>query len=187
MDIVQKLIDLGICEGGPADILMSSKKQIALINDFGIDLKAPNNGHHVFSTPVMGFSSNPNLGGTSLQIGVFNLLQFRKLIPLLPSFDESRPDRLVIGLYSLSEELYDLEALVKLYKVDQVYAEFNNMPDASKVAQQVFMEEFERKKAVARKASASKSDFDATSDGTDTNILVEEVCDEELMKLFTNK
>ena len=76
---------------------------------------------------------------------------------------------------------------MKLYKVDQVYAEFNNMPDASKVAQQVFMEEFERKKAVARKASASKSDFDATSDGTDTSILVEEVCDEELMKLFTNK
>ncbi len=197
MDIVQKLIDLGIREGGPADILLSSKQQFKLINDFEISLEAhkntqykcvvvPNNGHQVFSSPVMGPSANPIMGGTSLQVGVFTLLQFKKLIPLLPVFNDSRPDRLAIGLYSISEEFFDLEALVRLYKVERVHADFTKMQDAHKVSELAFLDEFERKKAITRKAQSNRTDSDANSGSSEPNILVEEVHDEELLRQITS-
>ena len=38
MDIVQRMIALGICKGGPADLLIDSKQQFELINELEIDL-----------------------------------------------------------------------------------------------------------------------------------------------------
>ena len=132
--------------------------------------------------PIMGYSTLPDMGEISLQVGVFTLLQFWKLIPLVPVFNESRPDQLGIGLYSLSENLFDLAALAKLYKVEQVYADFINMPSAKKASLQAFLEEFERKKAVTRKASSVETDSEASVGYADSSILVEEVYDEQLLQ-----
>lgn len=196
MDIIQRMIGLGICEGGPADILINSKQQFRLIDELEIDLAAhkntdckciivPNNGGHVFRSPVMGYSADPKIGEISLQVGVFTLLQFWKLIPLVPAFNESHPDQLGIGLYSLSEDYFDLEALTKLYKVEQVYADFINMPIAKKLSPHAFLEEFERKKAVIRKASTMGTDSAARTAIADSSIMVEEVYDEKLLEQIT--
>ena len=197
MDILQRMIALGICKGGPADILMDSKRQFELISELEIDLGTqksnegncivvPNNGGHVFTSPVMGYSTDPNMGEISLQVGVFTLLQFWKLIPLVPVFDESRTDQLRIGLYTLPEELFDLEALAKLYKVEQVHADFSNMPIEKKSSLQAFFEEFERKKAVTRKASSMGIDSAARDGSADSSIMLEEVYDEQLLQQITD-
>ena len=188
MDIVQRLIALGIREDGPADIFLSSKRQFQLINDFQIDLRADkntqyrciiaaNHGDQVFSSPVVGHSSGAMLGGMSLQVGIFTLLQYRRLIPLLPVFKDDYADKLVLGLYSVADPLFDLQQLVKIYRVDRVFEDFQKMQDHHKASQALFLEEYDKKKAIARKI-ASKHD-PVHSESSDPGIILEEVVDEE--------
>ena len=195
MDIVQRLIALGIRENGPADILLNSKRQFQLIKDFEIDLRAdknsryrcmiaPNPGGEVFQSPVVGHSSGSLISGMSLQVGIFTLLHFKQLVPLLPVFKDSQTNRLSIGLYRISNQLFDLERLVKLYKVDRVFEDFQKMLPDHRSTQSEFLEEYDRKKTMQRKI-AKQMDGETTVSSL-PGILMEEVVDEELYNMVSS-
>ncbi len=190
MDIVQRLLALGIKPDGPADILLNSRKQFQLIKDFGIDLQAdkdnqyrcmiaPNTGNQVFNSPVVGHSAGSATTGMSLQVGIFTLLNFKRLLPLLPVFKDPQASRLTLGLYRVDDQLFDLPALVRLYKVDQVFEDFRKMQSDHRSTQSIFLQEYEAKKAMQRKVARQQSNLE--SDTREPGILMEEVVDEDLI------
>ena len=168
MTMVKKLEEIGIENGGVADILLDGKKQLAFLEDFGIDLQSGktddyrcvvflNNGRREFSSPVLGFSENSRTGGTSLQIGIFSLLQFRQLAPLLPLPVSGQANKVYISLYSIPQHSFDIEKLVRIYKVEKVYQAFLKMRGEYRESQDAFIKELERIMSIARKAAHGAS------------------------------
>ena len=170
MELVKKLTNLGIVNGGVADILLDGQEQLAFIKNYRIDIQKdkhtkyrcvvfPNNGRRVFKSPVLSYSETSGLQGASLQVGVFTLLQFRNLAPLLPTPVENFPDKIYLNLYSIPWQTFNIESLVKEYNVVKIYEEFLKMNGEYRESQAAFLQEYDRKKSMARKA-AEKGESD---------------------------
>jgi len=156
MGIVEKLIAIGIKQGQPADILLDSNKQLKLIHDYGIDTKkdiftkyrcliSMNNGSRKYRSPILGHTRDSRLPASSLQLGIFNLLYFDKVLPLNPT-DRGKPRNCFeLTLLKIPEDKYDLPDLVNRYNLHRVYRNFLKLDDAHKINQSKLIDAYESK------------------------------------------
>ena len=143
MGIVEKLNSIGIRQGKPADILLDSHKQLLLIHDYGIDTKrdrftgyrcliSSNTGHRKYRAPILGHSRESMLPASSLQLGIFNLLYFERVLPLNPT---ERPPPLTgfeLALFKIPDDHYDLQDLVDRFNLRKVFSTFQKLDKAHK-------------------------------------------------------
>ena len=146
MGIVEKLNAIGIKQGRPADILLDSRKQIMLIHDYGIDTKKDkftkyrclislNTGSRKYRSPILGHTRDSMLPASSLQLGIFNMLYFDKVLPLNPTDRNKPPNCFELALFKIPEERYDLKDLVNRYNLEKVYRNILKLDDAFKTNQ----------------------------------------------------
>jgi len=154
MGIVEKLNEIGVKPGQPADILLDSSKQIELIRDYDIDTKRDkfvkyrcvislNSGTCKFRSPVLGHMRGSMSPASSLQLGIFNLLYFDKVLPLNPTYRPEPHNSFELTLFKIPENKYDLRDLVIRYNLQKVYRNFLNLDDASKRDQSKFIDAYE--------------------------------------------
>jgi len=143
MGIVEKLKDLGIKPGQLADILLDSGKQFQLIKDYGIDTKenkfrqfrciiSPNAGNRKYSSPVLAHSRKSRLPASSLQLGIFNLLYFDRVLPLNPIERHNPKSSFELKLFRVSDDKFDLTDLVRRYNLHKVYFNFLSLGEDDK-------------------------------------------------------
>ncbi len=154
MGIVEKLNAIGIKQGQPADILLDSSKQLELIHDYGIDTKKDrftryrclislNTGSRKYRSPILGHTRDAMLPASSLQLGIFNMLYFDKVLPLNPT-DRNKPlNCFELALFKIPDASYDLQDLVTRYNLLKVYRNFLNLDDAYKKNQAKLIAGFE--------------------------------------------
>jgi hypothetical protein len=146
MGIVEKLNEIGIKQGHAADILLSSRKQLRLIHDYGIDTKkdkfakyrcliSPNNGSHKFRTPILGHTRESMLPASSLQLGIFNMLYFDNVVPLNPIERRKPKNSFELKLFKIPRDKFDLRDLSFRYNLQRVYCNFLDLEDDFKVDQ----------------------------------------------------
>lgn len=135
MGIVEKLNAIGIKQGQPADILLDSSKQLMLIHDYDINTKKDkftkyrclislNTGSRKYRSPILGHTRGAMLPASSLQLGIFNMLYFDKVLPLNPT-DRHKPlNCFELALFKIPDEKYDLRDLVVRYNLRKVYGNF---------------------------------------------------------------
>jgi hypothetical protein len=143
MRIVEKLNAIGIKRGQPADILLDSSKQLMLIHDYDIDTKKDkftkyrclislNTGSRKYRSPILGHTRESMLPASSLQLGIFNMLYFDKVLPLNPT-DRNKPlNCFELTLFKIRDDKYDFRDLVIRYNLQKVYRNFLNLDDVFK-------------------------------------------------------
>ncbi len=140
MGIVEKLIEIGIKQGQPADILLDSSKQLKLIHDYNIDTKKDlftryrclislNNGSRKYRSPILGHTRESMLPASSLQLGIFNMLYFDKVLPLNPTDKDKPLNCFELALFKIPDDKYDLRDLVIRYNLQKVYRNFLKLDD----------------------------------------------------------
>ena len=143
MGIVEKLNAIGIRRGKPADILLDSHKQLLLLQDYGIDTKrdrftgyrcliSSNTGARKYRSPILGYTRESMLPASSLQLGIFNLLYFDRVLPLNPTEKQPPLSGFELALFKISDDRYDLRDLVHRYNLQKVYRTFLQLDDAFK-------------------------------------------------------
>ena len=143
MGIVEKLNAIGIKQGQPADILLNSGKQFMLIQDYGIDTKKDkftkyrclislNTGSRKYRSPNLGHNREARLPTSSLQLGIFNLLYFDKVLPLNPTDRNQFQNCFELTLFKIPDDKYDLRDLVMRYNLRKVYRNFLKLDDVCK-------------------------------------------------------
>lgn len=143
MGIVEKLNELGIRRGNPADILLDSHEQLMLIHDYGIDTKrdrftgyrcliSTNTGSRKYRAPILGHSRESMLPASSLQLGIFNLLYFDRVLPLNPTERKPPQTGFELALFKIPDDRYDLRDLVHRYNLRKVYSTFQKLDEVSK-------------------------------------------------------
>jgi len=154
MGIVEKLIEIGIKQGQPADILLDSSKQLKLIHDYNIDTKKDlftryrclislNNGSRKYRSPILGHTRESMLPASSLQLGIFNMLYFDKVLPLNPT-DRHKPlNCFELTLFKIPSDKYDLRDLVIRYNLQKVYRNFLKLDDVVKKDQAKLIDAYE--------------------------------------------
>ena len=154
MRIVEKLNAIGIKQGQPADILLDSSKQLLLIYDYNIDTKKDkftkyrclislNNGSRKYRSPILGHTRESMLPASSLQLGIFNMLYFDKVLPLNPT-DRHKPlNCFELALFKIPDDTYDLRDLVIRYNLQKVYRIFLKLDDGSKKDQVKLIDAYE--------------------------------------------
>jgi len=143
MGIVEKLNAIGIKQGQPADILLDSNKQLMLIRDYDIDTREDkftkyrclislNTGSRKYRSPILGHTREAMLPASSLQLGIFNMLYFDKVLPLNPT-DKNKPlNCFELTLFKIPDDKYDLRDLVIRYNLQKVYRNFLKLDDVFK-------------------------------------------------------
>lgn len=143
MGIVEKLNAIGIKKGQPADILLDSSQQLRLIQDYGIDTRKDrftryrclislNTGSRKYRSPILGHTRDAMLPASSLQLGIFSMLYFDRILPLNPT-DRNKPlNCFELSLFRISDDRYDLRDLVSRYNLHKVYRNFLELDDAFK-------------------------------------------------------
>lgn len=154
MGIVEKLNAIGIKQGQPADILLDSSKQLRLIHDYGIDtnrdrftryrcLISLNTGSRKYRSPILGHTRDAMLPASSMQLGIFNMLYFDKILPLNPT-DRNKPvNCFELSLFKIPDDKYDLRDLVSRYNLHKVYRNFLELDDAFKKDRAKLIEGYE--------------------------------------------
>ena len=154
MGIVEKLNAIGIKQGQPADILLDSSKQLMLIHDYDIDTKKDkftkyrclislNNGSRKYRSPILGHTRESMLPAASLQLGIFNMLYFDKVLPLNPT-DRNKPlNCFELTLFKIPDDKYDLRDLVIRYNLQKVYRTFLKLDDVFKKDQAKLIDAYE--------------------------------------------
>ena len=143
MGIVEKLKVIGVKPGKPADILLDSIKQLALIHDYNIDIKKDkyteyrclislNSGSRKYRSPILGHTRESMQPASSLQLGIFNMLYFDRVMPLNPTDRNMPPNCFELMLYRIPEDKYDLQDLVLRYNLQQVYRNVQELDDVYK-------------------------------------------------------
>ena len=143
MGIVEKLKTIGIKPGKPADILLDSNEQLMLIHDFGINTKndkftkyrcliSLNSGSRKYRSPVLGHTRESMQPASSLQLGIFNMLYFDKVLPLNPTDRNMPPNCFELMLFRIPEEKFDLPGLVARYNLEKVYRNFLEIDEVYK-------------------------------------------------------
>ena len=154
MGIVDKLNAIGIRPGMPADILLDSRKQLLLLQDYGIETKrdrftgyrcliSSNTGSRKYRSPILGHTREAMLPASSLQLGIFNLLYFDRVMPLNPT---ERPHPLggfELALFKIPADRYDLKDLVNRFNLQKVYRNFLKLDDAFKRDQARLIDAYE--------------------------------------------
>ena len=146
MGIVEKLNEIGIKQGHAADILLSSRKQLSLIHDYGIDIKkdkfvkyrcliSSNTGSQKFRTPILGHTRESMLPASSLQLGIFNMLYFDNVVPLNPTERRKPKNSFELKLFKIPRDRFDLRDLSFRYNLQRVYCNFLDLDDDFKVDQ----------------------------------------------------
>jgi hypothetical protein len=154
MGIVEKLNAIGIKQGRPADILLDSSKQLLLIQDYGIDTKrdkftryrcvvSSNTGNRKYRSPILGHTRESMLPASSLQLGIFNMLYFDKVLPLNPTESPGRLNGFELTLFRIPEDRYDLRDLVLRYNLQKVYRTFLKLDDIFKRDQARLIDAYE--------------------------------------------
>ena len=168
MNLVKKLENIGMVDGGVANIFLDVSHQVELIRQYGIDLDKhrvtdtrcvlfANNGRRVFSSPVLGFSESSEMSGMSLQVGIFCLIYFRHLIPLLPKPIDNHANKFHLSLYPVPLQTFDMSSLARAYNIERIFTEFSKMRGEYRETQHDFLTEYDRIKSVARKAARQLS------------------------------
>lgn len=145
---------IGIRRGRPADILLDSSKQIRLIHDYGIDTKkdkftgyrclvSSNTGHRKYRSPILGHTRESMLPASSLQLGIFNMLYFDKVLPLNPTEAPSPLSGFELTLFRIPADKYDLQDLVIRYNLQKVYRTFLKLDDVFKRDQARLIDAYE--------------------------------------------
>ena len=143
MGIVEKLKVIGVKPGKPADILLDSIKQLALIHDYNIDIKKDkytkyrclislNSGSRKYRSPILGHTRESMQPASSLQLGIFNMLYFDRVMPLNPTDRNMPPNCFELMLYRIPDDKYDLQDLVLRYNLQQVYRNVQELDDVYK-------------------------------------------------------
>ena len=143
MGIVEKLTAIGIKQGQPADILLDSSKQLMLIHDYNIDTKKDkftkyrclislNPGLRKYRSPILGHTRESMLPASSLQLGIFNMLYFDKVLPLNPTDKDKPLNCFELTLFKIPDDKYDLRDLVIRYNLQKVYRNFLKLDDVVK-------------------------------------------------------
>ncbi|MGD2173310.1 MAG: hypothetical protein PVI79_12165 [Gammaproteobacteria bacterium] len=154
MGIVEKLNAIGIRPGKPADILLDSHKQLLLLQDYGIDTKrdrfteyrcliSSNTGSRKYRSPILGHTREAMLPASSLQLGIFNLLYFDRVLPLNPTEKSAPLTGFELTLFKIPEERYDLRDLVERYNLQKVYRNFLKLDDVFKIDQARLIDAYE--------------------------------------------
>ena len=175
MDIIEKLNAIGIKPGQPADILLDSARQLRLIRDYGIDTRqdrftgyrcliSSNPGYRKYRAPILGHSRESMIPASSLQLGIFNILYFDKVLPLNPSERQLPQQGFELALFRIPNDRYDLQDLVERYNLQKVYQNFLTLDDASKKSQAKLIDayaaktypEFRKLMKIGRKAFINK-------------------------------
>ena len=154
MGIVEKLNAIGIRPGKPADILLDSSKQLVLINDYNIDTKKDkfteyrclislNTGSRKYRSPILGHTRESKLPPSSLQLGIFNMLYFDKVLPLNPTDKHKPRNCFELTLFKIPDDKYDLRDLVIRYNLVKVYRNFLKLDDVSKKDQAKLIDAYE--------------------------------------------
>lgn len=154
MGIVEKLNAIGIKRDQPADILLDSSKQIMLIHDYDIDTKKDkftkyrclislNTGSRKYRSPILGHTRESMLPASSLQLGIFNMLYFDKVLPLNPTDKDKPPNCFELTLFKIPDHKYDLRDLVIRYNLQKVYRIFLNLDDVYKKDQGKLIDAYE--------------------------------------------
>jgi len=154
MGIVDKLNAIGIRQGKPADILLDSRKQLLLLQDYGIDTKrdrftgyrcliSSNTGSRKYRSPILGHTREAMLPASSLQLGIFNLLYFDKVMPLNPTERPHPLSGFELALFKIPADRYDLKDLVYRYNLQKVYVNFLKLDDAFKRDQARLIDAYE--------------------------------------------
>jgi hypothetical protein len=154
MGIVEKLNAIGIRPGEPADILLDSSKQHMLIHDYNIDTKKDkftkyrclislNTGSRKYRSPILGHTRESMLAPSSLQLGIFNLLYFDKVLPLNPTDKDKPRNCFELTLFKIPDDKYDLQDLVIRYNLEKVYRTFLKLDDVVKKDQAKLIDAYE--------------------------------------------
>jgi hypothetical protein len=154
MGIVEKLNAIGIRPGEPADILLDSSKQHMLIHDYNIDTKKDkftkyrclislNTGSRKYRSPILGHTRESMLAPSSLQLGIFNLLYFDKVLPLNPTDKDKPRNCFELALFKIPDDKYDLQDLVIRYNLEKVYRTFLKLDDVFKKDQAKLIDAYE--------------------------------------------
>lgn len=154
MGIVDKLNAIGIRPGQPADILLDSSKQLTLIHDYNIDTKKDkftkyrclislNTGSRKYRSPILGHTRASKLPPSSLQLGIFNMLYFDKVLPLNPTEKHKPRNCFELTLFRIPEDKYDLRDLVIRYNLTKVYHNFLRLDDVSTKDQAKLIDAYE--------------------------------------------
>lgn len=154
MGIVEKLNAIGIRPGKPADILLDSSKQLVLIHDYNIDTKKDkfteyrclislNTGSRKYRSPILGHTRESKLPPSSLQLGIFNMLYFDKVLPLNPTDKHKPRNCFELTLFKIPDDKYDLRDLVIRYNLVKVYRNFLKLDDVSKKDQAKLIDAYE--------------------------------------------
>lgn len=183
MGIVEKLKNIGIAEGKPADILLDSRAQLRLINDYHINTKTdgftryrcvitPNDGRRKYRAPVLGHTRESKLPSSSLQLGIFNLLYFEHVVALNPVPRSKPKGSFELHLFKIDEQRFSFVNLVSRYNLNKVYAKFLDLDEESRVDQASFIKayaaetykEFLKKEEMSKKALRYASNHLETDD-----------------------
>ena len=154
MGIVEKLNTIGIKRGRPADILLDSSKQHKLIHDYNIDTKKDrftkyrclislNPGSRKYRSPILGHTRESMIPASSLQLGIFNMLYFDKVLPLNPTDRDKPLNCFELTLFKIPDDKYDLRDLVIRYNLQRVYCNFLKLDDAYKKDQAKLIDAYE--------------------------------------------
>jgi hypothetical protein len=154
MGIVERLNAIGIKQGQLADILLDSSKQLKLIHDYNIDTKRDkftkyrclislNTGSRKYRSPIIRHTRESMLPVSSLQLGIFNMLYFDKVLPLNPT-DKHKPlNCFELTLFKIPDDKYDLPDLVIRYNLQKVYRIFLKLDDVFKKDQSKLIDAYE--------------------------------------------
>jgi hypothetical protein len=154
MGIVERLNAIGIKQGQLADILLDSSKQLKLIHDYNIDTKRDkftkyrclislNTGSRKYQSPIIGHTRESMLPASSLQLGIFNMLYFDKVLPLNPT-DKHKPlNCFELTLFKIPDDKYDLPDLVIRYNLQNVYRIVLKLDEVFKTDQAKLIDAYE--------------------------------------------
>lgn len=156
MGIVEKLKAIGIKPGQPGDILLDSSKQLMLIHDYNIDTKKDkytkyrclisfNSGSRKYRSPILGHTRESMQPASSLQLGIFNMLYFDRVLPLNPTVRNMPLNCCEPALFKIPDDKYDLQDLVVRYNLQRVYRNFLKFDDVYKKDKAIFIDAYESK------------------------------------------
>lgn len=190
MAIVEKLIEIGIKPGRPADILLDSSKQVKLIHDYHIDTKrnrftkyrcliASNNGRRKYRTPILGHNRESNLPALSLQLGIFSLIYFEHVLALDPTERRKPKGSVELKLFKIPEDRFDLKDLVSRYNLRKVYINFLALEDKYKRNRTRFIaayesmtyQDFLKREEVGKKALLNASSYSDSLNETKMEVI----------------
>jgi len=114
-----------------------------LIHDYNIDTKKDkftkyrclislNPGLRKYRSPILGHTRESMLPASSLQLGIFNMLYFDKILPLNPTDKDKPLNCFELTLFKIPVDKYDLRDLVIRYNLQKVYRNFLKLDDVVK-------------------------------------------------------